>query len=176
MTTLRLLSSCRSHLRASLRRQALPDRGPGAWSGGISSPPLHVEVVRSPKFLGEPQGEHAPPSDPGPVTHNRFSVASLLPSAPAYGVGFRATCRFRGSITRPAHSLCTLRPEGRPSRRNTRFQPGTTLCWTGFGPVGFSLKGFGQCARSTTSSSSPSPRLSLAHKLRGRGLRAEGAA
>ncbi len=52
---------------------------------------------------------------------------------------------FRGSITRPVHSLCTLRPESHPSKRNTRFQPGTTLCWAGFGPAGLSMKGFRLC-------------------------------
>ena len=168
MTTLApsvFVSLCTASLPPPDRR--CPSKGPEPWSGGRSSPPHHVEAVRSPKFLGEPQCEHAPLSDPGPVTHNRFSVASLLPSAPAYGVGFRATCRFRGSMTRPAHSLCTLRPRRSPLRTQhslpaghhpllDRFRTCRVLSWK---VSDHAL---------ATSSSSPFPRLSLAHKLCGR--------
>ena len=39
--------------------------------------------LRSPKFPGEPRREHAPHFDPGPVTHNRFSVRHFcLPPRP----------------------------------------------------------------------------------------------
>lgn len=39
---------------------------------------------------------------------------------------------FRGSIARPWHSLSTLRGEGRPSPRKTRFRLPARLCRAGF--------------------------------------------
>jgi len=39
---------------------------------------------------------------------------------------------FRGSIARLGHSLSTLRSEGRPSPRKTRFRLPARLCRAGF--------------------------------------------
>ena len=127
-----------------------------------------MEVARSPKFLGEPRCEHAQPSDPGPVTHNRFSVSHYcLPHRLRRRL--LGQCADFGAQSRSLFTRCVrFAREGHPSERKTRFQPGTTLCWTGFGPVGFSIGRFPIMLCFTTSSSSSFPRLTLAHKLRGR--------
>jgi len=116
---------------------------PGSSADAASFPGLELVPAVAPfrSVTGEHQVsqvprralyEHAPLFDPGPVVRNRFSAsACCLP----LGVTASADGRyplFRGSITRPVHSLCTLHVTGRPVPRNTRFQPGTTLCWTGF--------------------------------------------
>jgi hypothetical protein len=128
---------------------ARPVCGPGAWFGGFSSPPSHVEVIRSLKFLGEPRCEHAPLSDPDPVTRPRFSASHCCLPHRADGVGFRVTSLNFGAPLRGLLTRCVrFARRVTPRRRNTRFQPGTTLCWTGLGPVGLSLKGFRRCSLS----------------------------
>jgi len=109
-------------LRASPRLPgARPVFGPGAWFGGFSFPPSHVEVIRSLKFLGEPHCEHAPLSDPDPVTCPRFSACHCcLPRCgwcrlPDHIAGFRSSHHAACSLAvyaspgesplRPQHSL-----------------------------------------------------------------------
>ncbi|HYI11582.1 MAG TPA: hypothetical protein VEK57_21170, partial [Thermoanaerobaculia bacterium] len=48
----------------------------------------HMEVIRSLKFLGDPQCEHAPLFDPGLAVCNQALCIQLLPSTPFDGVGF----------------------------------------------------------------------------------------
>jgi hypothetical protein len=99
-------------------------------------PLFHVENIRSPKFLGEPS-VNMPRSWTPALSDALGSSAShcCLPrrgTVSAYG----QHPRFRGSITRPVHSLCTLHVTGHPAPRNTRFQPVTNLCWIGLSPIG----------------------------------------
>ena len=57
---------------------------------------------------------HAPLFDPGgPPASRPLRGQAMLPSAGLNNVG-SATNHFRGSITRPTGSLCTLRSRGRP--------------------------------------------------------------
>jgi len=114
--------------RASLRflRSALPPcarffllsrrRGaPRCRAGvchGVPLPDRSVEMVGPPRFLGDLRA-HALLSDPdGTGTPSHYGV-SMLPSAILEHVGSRHSL-FRGSITRPAHSLSTLRSQGLP--------------------------------------------------------------
>jgi len=114
--------------RASLRflRSALPPcarffllsrrRGaPRCRAGvchGVPLPGRSVEMAGPPRFLGDLRA-HALLSDPdGTDTPSRYGV-SMLPSAILEHVGSRHSL-FRGSITRPAHSLSTLRSQGLP--------------------------------------------------------------
>src|SRR5712664_3801583 len=71
-----------------------------------------VEMAGPPRFLGDLRA-HAPLSDPdGTGTPSHYGV-SMLPSAILEHVGSRHSL-FRGSITRPPHSLSTLRSQGLP--------------------------------------------------------------
>ena len=68
------------------------------------------------------------------------------------GVAFRllddvglTTSRFRGSITRPAHSLPTLHVAGHPTPRKTRFRLAATLCRAGLVTRRVPMQGFSFC-------------------------------
>ena len=143
-TSHRLVFVSALQLRASRRRSGARSAfRPGAWLGGFSSPPSHVEVIRSLKFLGDPWCEHAPLYDPDPVARLRFSPSHCCLPRLQDGVGFRVTLLCFGAPSRGLFTRCVrFVRRVTPRRRNTRFQPGTTLCWTGFGPVGLSMKGF----------------------------------
>jgi hypothetical protein len=52
------------------------------------------------------------------------------------GVGSRTERNFRGSITRPAHSLFTLRSSGFPDTTQDSLPAGGPLCRTGVEPAG----------------------------------------
>jgi len=86
-------------------------RGAGVCHG-VPLPDRSVEMAGPPRFLGDLRA-HALLSDPdGTSTPSPFGVP-LLPSAILEHVGSRNSL-FRGSITRPAHSLSTLRSQGLP--------------------------------------------------------------
>lgn len=128
--------SCRSLPSLPVRRLAPPPCR--AWS-------LLTRLLPPASSRGEHQisqvprralYEHAPLFDPGPVRSTRFSVSDCCLPLGANASASGPHPLFRGSITQPVHSLCTLHSTGHPAKRNTRFQPGTTLCWTGFVPVG----------------------------------------
>ena len=73
-----------------------------------------MESTRPPRFLGNPYG-HAPLFDPGgPGTPLANTGRSMQPSA-QWTASAPQSDSFRGSITRPTRSLCTLR-----SRVHTR--------------------------------------------------------
>lgn len=100
----------RSRFEPPLADRALPAFGPGACSGGYSIPPCpHVELIRPLTFPGEPPYEHAPLS-PTPALLSAIGslCIQLLPSTPSTVSASGPLGCFRGSITRPAHSLCTL--------------------------------------------------------------------
>src|SRR5438445_2891394 len=86
-----------------------------------------------------------------------------------FGAAFRHYYRvgshhyhFRGSIARPAHSLSTLRNQGHPCPRKTRFRPLARLCRAGLLTRWVPSQGF----RAAYISSSL-PRLLLAHSSPG---------
>ena len=91
------------------------------------------EARRSPRFLGSPLacmprsttpvGRRIRPLDPPSSPSDRTTS-----SAPTKRV-------FRGSVTRPACSLCTLHASGRPDARNTRYRMVVSLSGWGFHPL-----------------------------------------
>jgi hypothetical protein len=85
----------------------------------------------------------------------------MLPSA-SYTASAPAIIALRGSITRPARSLCTLRSAGHPAPRNTRLRLLAKPCRAGLVTRRVPMKGF----RPRPSSF---PRLCLAHKTVRRG-------
>jgi hypothetical protein len=77
-----------------------------------------LETDRISQVPGEPQCERAPVYDPGGTSAP--GIAALRCGLPC-GKRRRLPRRvpFRGSITRPTHSLCTLRSRGRPPNHAT---------------------------------------------------------
>src|SRR5580693_5648203 len=65
----------------------------------------------------------------------RLAELTVLPSAVSTASA-SATYNFRGSISHPTQSLCTLRDGRHLPPRNTRYQATANLTWTGFSPVG----------------------------------------
>ena len=99
---------------------------------------LPMETTGSPRFLGNPSRKHAPLFYPGGPTNPRLYRAGrcCLPSLQKrqpHDVG-----RFRGSITRPAYSLSTLRRMSYP----TTAQDSLPARWLGFDGVGLAPTGF----------------------------------
>jgi len=78
-----------------------------------------------------PAGRHPQAIARGPCCLPSYSKASAPASIP-----------FRGSVTRPVHSLCTLRTPGHPGLRNTRYQLLAKLCWAGILPPLAPRRGF----------------------------------
>ena len=110
------------------RRRAIA--GIGALVIRAPEPELSVETDGSPRFPGTP---HVPwpcsPTPAGPGTPGHCGVSAWPPRL----TSTRAPARnFRGSITRPWHSLSTLRGDGRPPPRKTRFRLPARLCRAGF--------------------------------------------
>ncbi len=111
-------------------------RGPGLFTG-FPNRPLVVESSGPPRFLGYPlvcvpcSLTLARPQDlacygPG-----------LLPSATRTASALATIQFFRGSITRPTHSLSTLRSPGLPGTTQDSLPAGGLLCRAGFEPAGF---------------------------------------
>jgi hypothetical protein len=78
----------------------------------------------------------APLSDPGETS----GPGPLRPLGAAFrsfnGVGSRTIRNFRGSITRPVHSLSTLRSPGLPGTTQDSLPAGGLLCRAGVAPAG----------------------------------------
>ncbi len=72
-----------------------------------------MESTRPPRFLGNPPVYMPRSSTPADPTTLAMAGRAMLPSAQKTASAPRSV-PFRGSITRPAHSLCTLRSRGRP--------------------------------------------------------------
>ena len=144
---------------------SLPPAGPRADGPGrlLARRPHRVtnkERMSPPRFLGDPC-IHALLSDPGGVAASGHSIQSLLPSAIPKTSAPHG--QFRGSITRPARSLCTLRRRGRP--RTTQHSvpvDGQSLPARDLHPTGHK-KRF-QVATLPSSLPSPSSRLRLAQR------------
>lgn len=97
---------------------------------------------RASQVSGEPPYIHAMLLDPDGISTPVHYGASMLPSAKSDGVGSRDDVSLRGSITRPAHSLCTLHVLGHPGPRNTRFRLLASLCRVGLATHRVPTKGF----------------------------------
>src|SRR6266446_4513834 len=99
--------------RSLTRRSVLVTTGCRAGvCHGVPLPDRSVEMAGPPRFLGDLRA-HALLSDPDGTGTPSHSGVSMLPSAILEHVGYRHSL-FRGSITRPAHSLSTLRSQGLP--------------------------------------------------------------
>ena len=89
-----------------------------------------------PRFLGNPCMDMPCSSTPAALPCQAHTAGSCC--LPAF-----ENCRrlplpqFRGSITRPIHSLCTLRSGGYPTPRNTRCRLVASLGRVGLSPTGF---------------------------------------
>ncbi len=112
------------------QRPATPVRGLRGVDVPVPEPDLSVETDGSPRFPETPRvlwpcsPTPARPSTPGPFGVSAWSPLLTRARTPAM--------IFRGSIARPGHSLSTLRSEGRPSARKTRFRLPARLCRAGF--------------------------------------------
>ncbi len=112
--------------------------GPGAFAAGSPMPvPLSFRGEgRASQVPGKPLYGHALLFDPGGPSLPSHTAGSCC--LPAF-----ENCRrlplpqFRGSITRPIHSLCTLRSGGYPTPRNTRCRLVASLGRVGLSPTGF---------------------------------------
>ena len=88
---------------------------------------------------GEPRRAHALLFDPGGTSAPGHLDASVLPSA-IITTSAPTTNPLRGSITRPAHSLSTLRHQGHPWPRKTRFRLLASFAGRDWLPAGFPRK------------------------------------
>ena len=111
------------------------------WSAGALSTGVHCETTGPPRFLGGPRCAYALLYDPGRAdTPGHYNVPILPP--PPCKTTAPTSSFFRGSITRPSHSLSTLRSAPRETPRKTRFRLVASLCPAGFGPAGSPTEGF----------------------------------
>src|SRR5688572_25793495 len=87
-----------------------------------------------PRFLGD-LCERAVLFDPDGTSARCHCRASVLPSA-LVKTSAPITAVFRGSITRPTHSLSTLRSPGHPGTTQDSLPAGALLCRAGVEPAG----------------------------------------
>ncbi len=110
------------------RRRAV--EGIGALVFRAPEPELSVETDGSPRFPGTPRVPW--PCSPTPAEPNTPGHCDVSAWSPRLTRTRTSARSFRGSIARPWHSLSTLRSEGRPSPRKTRFRLPARLCRAGF--------------------------------------------
>jgi len=105
------------------------------WSPGAHRP-LDVESSGPPRFLGHPRV--CVPRSLTPARPQGLAVFQPWDAAfrYRYSVGSRDAQLFRGSITRPTHSLSTLRSPGYPGTTQDSFPAGALLCRAGVEPAG----------------------------------------
>src|ERR1043166_1750799 len=121
----RLPSAHRAALRSSLARRF---------------PPL-VEAHGSPRFLESPDARMPGSQTPvGPRPQVRCGV-EVLPSV-SRTTSAPTKCHFRGSMTQPAHSLCTLHARGYPRPAQHSVLAVDLLCQTGLATRWALMKGF----------------------------------
>lgn len=100
-----------------IRSCSWPTPMPQAWKVGARSFPYrssHGGKQRVSQVPGKPSCVHALLSDPGGISIPSHCGISMLPSA-IYKASASTLRTFRGSITRPIHSLSTLRSAGYPN-------------------------------------------------------------
>jgi len=83
------------------------------WWNGARTVIFAMENQRPPRFLGNPHVNHALLSDHADGLAPGVAAQTLLPST-LKTVSASGSYSFRGSITRPSDTLCTLRGQGRP--------------------------------------------------------------
>ena len=145
-----------SRLSSFLLADPTPVRRPGGFGW---APPkascLEMETTGSPTFLGNP-GVHMPCSKT-PVGSSTPDRLRRLDTA------FRTECGrrrlpqialFRGSITRPMHSLSTLRSAGRPNTTQDSLPAAGQLCRTGLNTCRVPTNGFMRIGHGPMSQSS----------------------
>ena len=110
-------------------------------------PPVHMPCSQTPAETHW-SGHYDPWVLPSGLTARRTTSAS-------------ASWTYRGSITRPMHSLSTLRSAGRPVPRKTRFWLLASFARWGWIPTGSHCKVSGCLCHPSSS-----PRLGLAHSPR----------
>ena len=147
-----------------------PSRRASFPSFGGTAAIQRSETTRSPRFLENPSVHALLPSDLGEIVTPGHSGPALLVGATMLSSAFHTastptTTSFRGSITRPARSLSTLRSHGHPSTserpRKTRFRLVAHLGRAGFEPAGFHREVSALTLGYVIASSSP--KLCLAH-------------
>ena len=147
-----------------------PSRRASFPSFGGTAAIQRSETTRSPRFLENPSVHALLPSDLGGIVTPGHSGPALLVGATMLSSAFHTastptTTTFRGSITRPARSLSTLRSHGHPSTserpRKTRFRLVAHLGRAGFEPAGFHREVSALTLGYVIASSSP--KLRLAH-------------
>ncbi len=131
-------------------------REPGLFTG-FPNRPLDVESSGPPRFLENPPVDVPCSLTPARPQDQACYGPGLLPSATRTASALATIQFFRGSITRPTHSLSTLRSPGCPGTTQDSLPAGGLLCRTGFEPAG-SLREV-----SALYIASSSPRLLLAH-------------
>jgi hypothetical protein len=110
---LRLAVPICARLFAPVNGRTLPPQATGFRLPGDPSFRVSCGGGRASQVPGEPQCVHALLSDPGGTSAPGHLGASVLPSA-IFKTSAPTTRIFRGSITRPAHSLSTLRHQSYP--------------------------------------------------------------
>lgn len=96
---------------------------------------------------GEPSCTCSDSLTPVGLDDQAFTTVEMSPSVIATtSAGARSPLRtptfqrFRGSILQPAHSLSTLRRDGHPPPRKTRFRMGASRDRTGLEPAGLQMR------------------------------------
>jgi hypothetical protein len=124
-----------------------------------------TESTRSPRFLEDPCAR-APLSDPGGPATFLQTIRAGRPTLPVAVVpsaietaSAPTTISFRGSITRPARSLSTLRSHGRPCTTQDSLPAGGPPWPVGIRTRGVPSRSFSRVLYMASSS----PRLGLAH-------------
>jgi hypothetical protein len=100
-----------------------------------------VEATGPPRFLGNPCGRVLL-SDPGGIASARPFRRRDVAFRRFKNVGSHEDITFRGSITRPTHSLSTLRSPGRPGTTQDSLPAVGQLCRTGLVTRRVPMKGF----------------------------------
>ena len=122
----RSLSFARAVPRTAARREAAgscclpaPRRNSRRCLNPLPSTPL-VETTGSPRFLGNPSANMLCSSTPADRIRQAIATHPMLPSARLTASAPRSVT-FRGSITRPARSLSTLRGSDYSDRQRARL-------------------------------------------------------